>query len=298
MPRVAVVIPARYQSTRLPGKLLLRETGRYLIQHVYERASLASCVDEVLVATDDERIRAAVESFGGKAVMTSSQHRSGTDRVAEAVRSLQVDIVVNVQGDEPEIEPDAIDLAVRLLERYPDAPMSTLAAPTCDPERLRDPNLVKVVLDTRGYALYFSRAPIPASKSYPEFQPGESHVYLAHMGPTASAAISCSGSPVSTLRLWRFMRAWSSFALSSTATRLSSASPRTRPVALTPQRITTLSSSAGAPATGVDHLVLGSCSRRTASRGPALSGGPIFAHVLWARAWGWRLSPGFSLRWD
>jgi 3-deoxy-manno-octulosonate cytidylyltransferase (CMP-KDO synthetase) len=182
MPRVAVVIPARYQSTRLPGKLLLRETGGYLIQHVYERASLASCVDEVLVATDDERIRAAVESFGGKAVMTSSQHRSGTDRVAEAVRSLQVDIVVNVQGDEPEIEPDAIDLAVRLLERYPDAPMSTLAAPTCDPERLRDPNLVKVVLDTRGYALYFSRAPIPASKSYPEFPPGESHVYLAHMG--------------------------------------------------------------------------------------------------------------------
>ena len=182
MARVAVVIPARHGAVRLPGKPLLRETGKYLIQHVYERAALASCVDEVLVATDDERIRAAVESFGGRAVLTSPQHRSGTDRVAEAARSLHADIIVNVQGDEPEIEPDAIDLAVRLLERHGDADISTLAAPTCDPARLRDPSLVKVVLDSRGYALYFSRAPIPASKSYPDFPPGDSHVYLGHIG--------------------------------------------------------------------------------------------------------------------
>ena len=182
MARVAVVIPARYQSSRFPGKGLVRETGKFLVQHVYERVGLASRVDEVVLATDDERIRAAVESFGGRVVMTSPHHRSGTDRVAEAARRIQADIVVNVQGDEPEIEPDAIDLAVSLLERHPDADMSTLAAPIREPERLVDPNLVKVVLDARGYALYFSRAPIPASKSYPGRPAGDPHVYLAHIG--------------------------------------------------------------------------------------------------------------------
>ena len=182
MAKVAVVIPARFHSTRLPGKTLLRETGKYLVQHVYERASLAACIDDVVVATDDERVVAAVESFGGKAVMTSADHRSGTDRVAEAARKLDADVVVNVQGDEPEIEPEAIDLAVRILERHPEAAMSTLASPADDWERLADPNLVKVVLDTRGYALYFSRAPIPASKSFPGQPPGDAHVYLAHIG--------------------------------------------------------------------------------------------------------------------
>lgn len=182
MPRVAVVIPARFASTRFPGKPLARETGKFLIQHVYEQASLANCVDEVVVATDDERILAAVQSFGGRAVLTSLHHCSGTDRVAEAARAIQADIVVNVQGDEPEIEPEAIELAVGLLERHPDADMSTLAAPIREHERLGDPNLVKVVLDSRGYALYFSRAPIPASKSYPGLPPGDEHVYLGHIG--------------------------------------------------------------------------------------------------------------------
>lgn len=182
MPTVAVVIPARFASTRLPGKPLLRDTGKFLIQHVYEQASLATCVDQVVVATDDERVRAAVESFGGQAAMTSPRHTSGTDRVAEAVRHIEADIVVNVQGDEPEIEPDAIDLAVTLLERHPDADMSTLASPVADPDRLRQPSLVKVVLDSRGYALYFSRALIPASKSYPDLPPGDPHVYLGHIG--------------------------------------------------------------------------------------------------------------------
>jgi 3-deoxy-manno-octulosonate cytidylyltransferase (CMP-KDO synthetase) len=182
MARVAAVIPARYAAVRLPGKPLLRETGKYLIEHVYERARLASRVDDVLVATDDERIRAAVESFGGRAVMTSPDHRSGTDRIAEAVRGLQADVIINVQGDEPEIEPDAIDLAVQLLERCPEADISTLAAPIDDLAKVRDPNLVKVVLDSRGYALYFSRAPIPASKSYPDLPPGDRHVYLGHIG--------------------------------------------------------------------------------------------------------------------
>ncbi|MFP4057216.1 MAG: 3-deoxy-manno-octulosonate cytidylyltransferase [Candidatus Brocadiia bacterium] len=182
MARAAVVIPARYASVRLPGKPLLRETGKYLIQHVYERAALAARIDEVAVATDDERIRDAVESFGGRAVMTSPRHRSGTDRVAEAARQIEADVVVNVQGDEAEVQPDAIDLAVDLLDRHHQAHVSTLAVPTCEPQLVRDPNLVKVVLDAQGYALYFSRAPIPASKSYPQFPPGDSPVYLGHIG--------------------------------------------------------------------------------------------------------------------
>ena len=182
MSTVAVVIPARYASSRLPGKPLLRETGKFLIQHVCERAALAPSVDQVVVATDDHRIRQAVESFGGKPIMTSPDHRCGTDRVAEAARSIQADIIINVQGDEPEIEPEAIELAIALLERHPDAHISTLAQPTDDPQIIRDPNVVKVVLDTRGYALYFSRALIPASKSYPDLPPGDSHVYLAHVG--------------------------------------------------------------------------------------------------------------------
>ena len=165
MPTAAVVIPARYHSTRLPGKPLLRETGKYLVQHVYERASLAPSVDQVVVATDDQRIAQAVESFGGKAIMTSPHHRCGSERVAEAARTIQADIIVNVQGDEPEIEPEAIELAINLLERHPDAHISTLAQPTDDPQVIRDPNVVKVVLDTRGYALYFSRAAIPAASA-------------------------------------------------------------------------------------------------------------------------------------
>ncbi|MFW6162802.1 MAG: 3-deoxy-manno-octulosonate cytidylyltransferase [Planctomycetota bacterium] len=182
MARAAVVIPARYASTRLPGKALLRETGKYLVQHTYERASLASRIDEVVVATDDQRVGEAVQSFGGRALMTSPEHRSGTDRVAEAARSLDADILVNVQGDEPEIEPDAIDMVADLLDRHPDADLSTLASPVADPERVRDPHLVKVVLDSAGYALYFSRAPIPASTAYPDFPEGDQHVYLGHLG--------------------------------------------------------------------------------------------------------------------
>ena len=182
MPRSLVVIPARFASVRLPGKTLLRDTGKYLVQHVYEQATLASLVDDVLVATDDERVVEAVASFGGKAVMTSPDHRSGTDRVAEAARHSNADIVVNVQGDEPEIEPEAIDLVVQLLQRHPNADMSTLACPLRDIARASNPHLVKVVLDAFGYALYFSRAPIPASKQYPEVPAAEGINFLAHVG--------------------------------------------------------------------------------------------------------------------
>ena len=173
MPKSLVLIPARYASVRLPGKTLLQETGKYLVQHTYERAALAALADEVLVATDDERVVQAVESFGGRAVLTSAEHRSGTDRVAEAARDSDADFVINVQGDEPEIEPQAIDMAIQLLERHPNADMSTLASPIRDRERVSDPHLVKVVLDAFGYALYFSRAPIPASKQYPELPQSE-----------------------------------------------------------------------------------------------------------------------------
>ena len=182
MAKVAVVIPARYTSVRLPGKPLLCETGKPLIQHVAERSSLAGRVDQVVVATDDERVMDAVQAFGGNAVMTATTHRSGTDRVAEVAGKLDADIIVNVQGDEPEIEPAAIDMAVDLLDRHSEADLSTLAVPTDDYERISDRNVVKVVLDGHGFALYFSRAPIPASKFYPDPPPGEHPVYLAHVG--------------------------------------------------------------------------------------------------------------------
>lgn len=182
MAKVAVVIPARYASERLPAKTLLRETGKFLVQHTYERAALAARVDEVVVATDDQRVVDAVESFGGRALLTSAEHRSGTDRVAEAARALDADLIINVQGDEPEIEPDAIDLVADLLERHPSADMSTLASPVTEHERVLDPHLVKVVLDSAGYALYFSRCPIPGSKSFPGFPEGDGHVYLGHLG--------------------------------------------------------------------------------------------------------------------
>ena len=124
-----IVIPARHASTRLPGKPLLRQTGKYLIQHVYERACQARRAKAVLVATDDPRIVAAVESFGGRVVLTRRDHPSGTDRVAEVARQVDADILVNLQGDEPLIEPASLDLTIGLLENDPEADMATLACP-------------------------------------------------------------------------------------------------------------------------------------------------------------------------
>ncbi|MBI1249227.1 3-deoxy-manno-octulosonate cytidylyltransferase [bacterium] len=157
-----VVIPARLHSSRLPQKLLLAETGKPLIQHTYEAASLATGVDGVVVATDHSSIETAVQSFGGEAVMTSPQCASGTDRVAEVARSRpDVDIFINVQGDEPEISAEAIDMVRRLLEANPDVSMATLATPIRCEEKLRDPACVKAVFAESGRALYFSRSPIP-----------------------------------------------------------------------------------------------------------------------------------------
>ncbi len=156
-----IVIPARYGSTRLPAKPLLKETGKFLIQHVCERAQAVRSASAVLVATDDDRIAQAVRSFGGMAVMTSAACATGTDRVAEAVRGRSEGIVVNIQGDEPEIDPAAVEaLADRLLQD-PDVPMATAVTSLTDSEDLARPQVVKVVVDARGRALYFSRALIP-----------------------------------------------------------------------------------------------------------------------------------------
>jgi 3-deoxy-manno-octulosonate cytidylyltransferase (CMP-KDO synthetase) len=180
--KVAVVIPARFASTRLPGKPLLRQTGKYLIQHVYEQACRARKVNRVVVATDDARIQAAVEGFGGRSVLTRSDHPSGTDRVAEVARDLDADVIINVQGDEPLIDPATIDLLADLLERDGDTDMATLAVPIASLEQWRNPNCVKVVCDDAGRALYFSRSPIPFVRDgQPDFSV-EPPRFLQHLG--------------------------------------------------------------------------------------------------------------------
>lgn len=155
------LIPARFDSTRFPGKPLVEIAGRPMIEHVYRRAASAPAVDAVVVATDDRRIADAVEAFGGIARITASSHRSGTDRIAEVARDLTCDLIVNVQGDEPLIEPEMIDRAIAPLDHDPSLLMSTLRAAVTDPADYSNPNVVKVVVDRRGDALYFSRAPIP-----------------------------------------------------------------------------------------------------------------------------------------
>ncbi|OPY79676.1 MAG: 3-deoxy-manno-octulosonate cytidylyltransferase [Syntrophorhabdus sp. PtaU1.Bin058] len=155
-----IVIPARFGSTRLPGKPLLDLCGKPLIQWVHERARESRLADEILIATDDEQIRDRAQSFGAEVVMTSVACTSGTDRVYEAVRERNADIVVNLQGDEPFIRSDMIDAIFSVIERE-HLDMATLCCPLKDNHEYEDPNTVKVVLDRAGYALYFSRAPIP-----------------------------------------------------------------------------------------------------------------------------------------
>jgi 3-deoxy-manno-octulosonate cytidylyltransferase (CMP-KDO synthetase) len=156
------IIPARLESSRLPRKLLLADTGRPLIQYAWETVCRAESVDEVLIATDSPEIAAVVRGFGGRAEMTG-EHSSGTDRIAEVVRRCcdDAEIVVNVQGDEPELSPGDIDWLVETLRRASAAEMATLATPIPDRLVLQDPSCVKVVLAADGRALYFSRAPIP-----------------------------------------------------------------------------------------------------------------------------------------
>jgi 3-deoxy-manno-octulosonate cytidylyltransferase (CMP-KDO synthetase) len=168
--RAIAVIPARYASTRFPGKPLAADTGQPLIQHVYERARQARRIARIVVATDDARILDAVRGFGGVAVMTRPDHPSGTDRIIQAAEGLDADLFLNIQGDEPEIDPGHLDGLIELMEADPEAEVGTLACPfaAIAGSNPRDPNAVKVVLDVRGRAIYFSRSLIP----YPRAESG------------------------------------------------------------------------------------------------------------------------------
>ena len=177
---VSIVIPARYASSRLPGKPLLRATGKYLIQHVYEQAEKCDRASRVIVATDDERIAAAVREFGGAVAMTRADHASGTDRVAEVAATLGDDIIVNLQGDEPQFDPAAISLLIDLLEADHGVGLATLATPLRTAAEFHNPNVVKVVRADSGRALLFSRSPIPYPRDgEPDFTSG---FYLQHLG--------------------------------------------------------------------------------------------------------------------
>ena len=208
--KVWAVIPARFGSTRFAGKVLANDTGKFLIQHTYERACLAMLPDKVIIAADDERIAAAAKSFGAECVLTSPAHKSGTDRIAEAVKKIADsnsverigkgtlnanDIVLNVQADEPEIEPGNIDLLARLLIKNQNCQMATLAAEFENSEQVKDPNIVKVVIANSGQrradrkgklnanydrAIYFSRAAIPYDREKAGI--GEAKQYLRHIG--------------------------------------------------------------------------------------------------------------------
>lgn len=178
--KVVVVIPARYGSSRFEGKVLAKQTGKYLVQHTYEQALCAKSVSRVLVATDSEAVLHACEEFGAECVMTSADHESGTDRIAEAVADVRTDLVVNLQADEPEIDPQYIDDVAALLWEHPDADMATLVARFEDPRQIADPNVVKAILDARGRAIYFSRSVIPYDRQAGGV--GDVSQYLRHMG--------------------------------------------------------------------------------------------------------------------
>lgn len=173
-----VVIPARYGSTRFPAKILAKETGRPLVQHVVDRARLASRVHEVIVATDDQRIVEALRPYGTQCRMTSPAHQSGTDRIAEVARDLTDDIIVNVQGDEPEIEPATIDALIERMESNPDD-IATAATRFAADADVDNPNLVKVVTDIDGKAIYFSRSVIPYWRDQAS---GQRPAYYLHLG--------------------------------------------------------------------------------------------------------------------
>ncbi len=174
---VVAVIPARYGATRFPGKVLALLDGKPMIQHVWERVRQAEGVQRVLIATDDARVVAAAERFGAEAVMTPPELPSGTDRVAYAVRGLVAQVVINVQGDEPLIAPSMVASLAELMMAHGQIPMATLKCPLRDPRDSANPNVVKVVTDANGVALYFSRAPIPYAR-----HPGQGPGWFKHLG--------------------------------------------------------------------------------------------------------------------
>ena len=179
--KIVAVIPARYQSKRFNGKPLALIAGKPMIQHVVQQAKACPEVDEIYVATDDQRIYECVQGFGGTAIMTSEHHQSGTDRIAEAVETIQLadqDIVVNIQGDQPIFQPSMLTDLVEALTKNPTVPMSTLMHKIIDDQELHDTNKVKVVVDNNGYALYFSRSPIPFYRD----EPTKKTVHYKHLG--------------------------------------------------------------------------------------------------------------------
>jgi len=178
---VLVVIPARYGSTRFPGKMLADLCGYPLVYHVYQQARKAKCVGKVLVATDDDRIRKALEPLGVPVVMTRSDHASGTDRIAEVAENCLEKIIVNVQGDEPLLPPECIDAAVQPLLENPQIQMSTACRQITESSWIQNPNIVKVVMNQKGLALYFSRSPIPYIRDAEQRQNIEG-VYWQHIG--------------------------------------------------------------------------------------------------------------------
>ncbi len=189
-----VIIPARYESTRLPGKPLREVAGKPMIQHVYESASNSEAA-QVIIGTDDERIQKAVESFGASVCMTSSEHRSGTERLAEVIETLHIDdeeIIVNVQGDEPLMPTSCINQAAVALASAPQASVGTLCTPITSHHELFDPHIVKVVRDRNNMALYFSRAPIPWHRDEfspaPDSLPSDNTPYFRHIGVYAYRA--------------------------------------------------------------------------------------------------------------
>lgn len=182
--KTAIIIPARLQSTRLPRKMLLADTGRPLIQHTVEAARQCRLADRVLVATDDREILEAVFKFGGEAVLTDQAHTSGTDRIAEAAAAVpDCDLIVNLQGDEPEMNPRAVDQAIELLRETPSADAATVVCPIRERAVLEDPACVKVVLRHDGRALYFSRSPIPYARTWSdELLTRQPPIYWQHLG--------------------------------------------------------------------------------------------------------------------
>jgi 3-deoxy-manno-octulosonate cytidylyltransferase (CMP-KDO synthetase) len=163
--KIIAIIPARYDSTRFHGKVLAKDTGKYLVEHTYERVLSAQSISEVYIATDSDKVLSACREFDGNCVMTSDRHKSGTDRIAEAAEKIDADVIINVQADEPEISPDDIDLLASLMRENPDVPMGTLITEISDESWMTNTNVVKAIVDTRGRAIYFSRAAIPHNRA-------------------------------------------------------------------------------------------------------------------------------------
>ncbi len=184
--KTVAIIPARYASTRLPGKLIKYEakkyTGKFLVEHVYEKVKEAKSIQEVFIATDDKRISDVVNRFGGCVKMTSMNHKSGTDRVAEVASNLDADFIVNIQGDEPDVRGDMIDDLSKVMHAEKEAPVCTLANEIRSMDEFADPNVVKVVLDKDGYAMYFSRASIPHIRDKDNNSKPTSFSLLKHLG--------------------------------------------------------------------------------------------------------------------